>query len=196
MVGLLEHPLCLARKMSAPQRRRTCTCTAGLVCPVKSQFSRRGGFPTLRGSLTTTEAVQSARIRRLNQMGCAMQTDCPLVIIRWQDSAQPISAWKHISDLPRTGPIECATVGWLLKDNDEVKVICQSVGDLHNPHNAQASGIMTIPARCVLSIERLSEEQKATAASGIVSGETGSAESGDQDRDSARMQQESESLVA
>ncbi len=125
-----------------------------------------------------------------------MQTKCPLVIIRWQDSAQPISAWKYLSDLPRTWPIECATVGWLLKDDDDVKVICQSVGDLHNPNNAQASGIMTIPARCVVSIERLSEERKPTAAAGIGSAGSGPAGSGDQDLDSARKQRGSESLVA
>ncbi len=120
-----------------------------------------------------------------------MQTDCPLVIIRWQASAQPISGWKHLSDLPRTRPIECATVGWLLKDDDDIKVICQSVGDLHKPNNAQASGIMTISARCVISIERLSEERKPTASAGI-----GPAVIGDQDSDSARMRQESEPLVA
>ncbi len=123
--------------------------------------------------------------------GTAMQTDCPLVIIRWQASAQPISGWKHLSDLPRTRPIECATVGWLLKDDDDIKVICQSVGDLHKPNNAQASGIMTISARCVISIERLSEERKPTASAGI-----GPAVIGDQDSDSARMRQESEPLVA
>jgi hypothetical protein len=84
--------------------------------------------------------------------------ECPLVLIRWLDSAQPLPAWRHLSDLPRTRPIECATVGWLLQDDDEVKVVCQSVGDLKNPKNAQASGIMTIPARCVVSVERLTEE--------------------------------------
>jgi len=84
-----------------------------------------------------------------------MRKDCPLVIIRWQDSAQPLPSWQYLTALPRTRPIECATVGWLLKDDDDIKVVCQSVGDLDNPSNAQASGIMTIPARCVLSIERL-----------------------------------------
>ena len=43
-----------------------------------------------------------------------MQRDCPLVIIRWEDSAQPIPAWRHLSQLPETRAIECATVGWLL----------------------------------------------------------------------------------
>jgi hypothetical protein len=87
-----------------------------------------------------------------------MHDHCPLVIIRWQDSAQPIPSWRHLSQLPATRAIECATVGWLLKDDADVKVLCQSVGDLDNPLNAQASGIMTIPARCVLSIERLTED--------------------------------------
>lgn len=95
-----------------------------------------------------------------------MRTDCPLVIIRWLDSAQPLSSWQYLSALPRTRPIECATVGWLLKDNDDIKVICQSVGDLDNPKNAQASGIMTIPARCVLSIEKLTEEDVLTFSAG------------------------------
>ena len=83
---------------------------------------------------------------------------CPLVIIRWQDSRQPCGSWRYISALPETAPVEVATVGWLLKDTAEVKVVCQNVGDLENPEKAQASGIMTIPTRCVLSIEALTED--------------------------------------
>jgi hypothetical protein len=86
-------------------------------------------------------------------------SDCPLVLIRWLDSRQPTASWRFLSDLPDTVPVECATVGWLLKDGAEAKVVCQSVGDLGSPSNVQASGIMTIPTRCVLSIERLTEEE-------------------------------------
>ena len=84
--------------------------------------------------------------------------DCPLVIIRWEDSAQPLAAWQHLSRLKPAEPIECATVGWLVRDDATAKVVCQSIGGLGNPENAQASGIMTIPTRCVLSIENLSQE--------------------------------------
>lgn len=84
--------------------------------------------------------------------------NCPLVIIRWFDSRQPCGQWRYLSALPETKPVEVATVGWLLKDTADIKVVCQSVGDLSNPAHAQASGIMTIPTRCVLSIERLTEE--------------------------------------
>jgi hypothetical protein len=129
-----------------------------------------------------------------------MQRDCPLVIVRWQDSAQPIPAWRHLSQLPRTRAIECATVGWLLKDNDDVKVLCQSVGDLDDPLNAQASGIMTIPARCVISIERLIEEDGPTSSadSAAVPGGIGSSAdpSPGSAPDLAPRPRESESLPA
>jgi hypothetical protein len=93
-----------------------------------------------------------------------MNDACPLVIIRWQDSAQPIPSWQHLAKLAPAQPVECATVGWLLRDDDATKVVCQSVGDLQNAKNAQASGIMTIPTRCVLSIENLSQEAPPTSA--------------------------------
>ena len=75
--------------------------------------------------------------------------DCPLVIIRWQDSRQPCGHWRFLSALPETTAVEVATVGWLLKDTADVMVVCQNVGDLTHPEKAQASGIMAIPTRCV-----------------------------------------------
>lgn len=90
--------------------------------------------------------------------------DCPLVIIRWLDSRQPSGQWRYLSSLPEARPVEVATVGWLVRDTMDVKVVCQSVGDLEFPENAQASGIMTIPTRCVLSIERLTEVERGTNA--------------------------------
>ncbi|MGZ5914489.1 MAG: hypothetical protein ACXWJU_04070 [Hyphomicrobium sp.] len=83
--------------------------------------------------------------------------DCPLVIIRWQDSRQPCGHWRFLSALPETSAVEVATVGWLVKNTSDVIVVCQNVGDLAHPEKAQASGIMTIPTRCVLSVERLTE---------------------------------------
>ena len=129
-----------------------------------------------------------------------MRNDCPLVIVRWLDSAQPLPSWQYLSALPQTRPIECATVGWLLKDDDDIKVICQSVGDLGNPKNAQASGIMTIPARCILSIEKLTEEEVLTssaAGSPAAAGAVGPADvAADPEIGSAPMRREFESHPA
>lgn len=101
--------------------------------------------------------------------------DCPLVIIRWVDSRQPCGQWRYLSALPEARPVEVATVGWLVKDTSDVKVVCQSVGDLEHPEKAQASGIMTIPTRCVLSVERLTEVECVSNAF-AVPGSAGSAE--------------------
>jgi hypothetical protein len=85
--------------------------------------------------------------------------ECPLVIIRWLDSRQPCGQWRYLSSLPDAHPVEVATVGWLVKHTSDVMVVCQNVGDLENPERAQASGIMAIPTRCVLSVEKLTEEE-------------------------------------
>lgn len=92
--------------------------------------------------------------------------DCPLVIIRWQDSRQPCGQWRYLSALPEARPVEVATVGWLVRDTADVKVVCQNIGDFQHPEKAQASGIMTIPTRCVLSVERLTEEEPLTSFAG------------------------------
>lgn len=84
--------------------------------------------------------------------------DCPLVLIRWEDSRQPTSSWVRLSDLGSDHtPVLCASVGWLIRDTSEVKVLCQSMGDIDCDDDMQASGVMVIPARCVLSVERLEE---------------------------------------
>lgn len=94
-----------------------------------------------------------------------MDGECPLVIIRWQDSKQTCGKWRFLSALPEFKSVECATVGWLLKDSNDVKVISQSIGDITNEDNAQASGIMVIAASSVISIEKLVEEDKPTSSS-------------------------------
>jgi hypothetical protein len=81
----------------------------------------------------------------------------PLVLVRWEDSRQPRSAWTYVADLADVKPVQCATVGWLVNDGEDAKAVCQNVGDLLDPQHAQASGIMVIPARCILEIRLLKE---------------------------------------
>jgi hypothetical protein len=99
-------------------------------------------------------------------------SDCPLVIIRWLDSRQPCGQWRYLSALPEARPVEVATVGWLVRETADVKVVCQSIGDLQYPEKAQASGIMAIPTRCVLSVERLTEEETLTSSAGLGSADS------------------------
>jgi hypothetical protein len=68
-----------------------------------------------------------------NHGGGGGMGDCPLVIIRWQDSRQPCGHWRFLSALPETSAVEVATVGWLVKNTADVIVVCQNVGDLAHP---------------------------------------------------------------
>lgn len=98
--------------------------------------------------------------------------NCPLVIVRWEDSAQPVARWQHLAEMDMPEVVECATVGWLIRDDDKVKVVAQSMGGINTDDNIQTSGVMAIPARCVISIERLQETTVTSSCSGAVSGPT------------------------
>jgi hypothetical protein len=89
--------------------------------------------------------------------------DCPLVMVTWEDSRQPVAKWSYLSDLPETKPVRCTTVGWLLRNGPDSKVLAQSLGDIDCDDDMQAGGVMVIPARCVLSVVRLEEAVPVTA---------------------------------
>lgn len=78
-------------------------------------------------------------------------------MITWEDSRQPSGSWVFLHDIPAPKPVKCVTVGWLLTDGEEAKVICQSMADIESD-DMQAGGVMVIPARCVMSMERLVED--------------------------------------
>lgn len=82
-------------------------------------------------------------------------TDSPaLVLIEWEDSAQPVAAWQYLDDLGPPEIVHCQSVGFLVYDGDDVKALVPNVGDMGCEH-AQASGLMRIPTRCVTRIRKL-----------------------------------------
>lgn len=85
-----------------------------------------------------------------------MMDDCPLVLIEWVDSAQPLGRWLLLSDYERQTAIHCQSVGWLIQD-DELKAIAPNMGEVHDPDNIQASGIIRIPACAVTRMVRLTK---------------------------------------
>lgn len=76
-------------------------------------------------------------------------------MIEWEDSAQPIPNWTYLASFKPTGTIRCASVGWLIQDDDNVKALAPNMGG--NEHSAQVSGVIQIPTRCVVAVTRLSE---------------------------------------
>lgn len=77
-------------------------------------------------------------------------------MIEWEDSAQPIPNWAYLSSFELTGTIRCASVGWLIQD-DDVKALAPNMGALDDENSVQVSGVIQIPARCVLKMTRLRE---------------------------------------
>ena len=101
-------------------------------------------------------------------------SQCPLVLIEWEDSRQPIPNWVRLSTLETPMPVRCVSVGWLIHDGADVKSVAANVGDLGDEGNAQASGIIQIPTRCILRTVQLDEpdftsSDSSLASSGLVS---------------------------
>ncbi len=87
-----------------------------------------------------------------------VKNKCPLVMLEWEDSARPSPAWVHVQDIEqRPSIILCRSVGWLLVDNESVKVLAPNMGHTDDLENLQASGLITIPTRSVVKVHELRE---------------------------------------
>ena len=100
---------------------------------------------------SSTRSVRRASVKESFGNG----DSCPLVLIEWEDSAQPIPGWMYISSFEPTGTIRCASVGWLIRDDAKVKALAPNMGG--NENSAQVSGVIQIPTRCVINVTRLRE---------------------------------------
>lgn len=85
-------------------------------------------------------------------------TECPLVLIEWEDSAQPTSAWEMLSDWKAGGVVRIASVGWLIKDGKKMKALAPNMGGIDEKVAVQVSGVIRIPTRCVIKVTKLIEQ--------------------------------------
>ena len=78
-------------------------------------------------------------------------------MIEWEDSAQPIPSWSYLSSFDAPGTVRCASVGWLIRDDEQMKALAPNMGALDDKNSVQVSGVIQIPARCVIKQTRLRE---------------------------------------
>ena len=83
--------------------------------------------------------------------------NCPLVLIEWEDSRQPIAGWVRLSEFDKSEICKCVSVGFLIHDGGEQKVLAPNMADIEDKHNIQTSGVIHIPTKCVLRITPLNE---------------------------------------
>ncbi|MGF7211595.1 hypothetical protein GGE65_006212 [Skermanella aerolata] len=98
---------------------------------------------------------------------------CPLVLVEWEDSTQPVSSWQWITSYKEPDIVTCASVGWLIHDGADVKALAPNLGHSDEQRAVQVSGVIRIPTRCVTRITVLAEKDDPTSASSAssVSGE-------------------------
>ena len=84
-----------------------------------------------------------------------------LVLIEWVDTFGCSAHWEKIEQPVKGNLLVCRSVGWLLHDGPECKII---VPHLTDPDHATASfqgcGDMTIPARAIIRVTPLRREGK------------------------------------
>jgi hypothetical protein len=83
-----------------------------------------------------------------------MKAPYELVLVKWEDSAQPRAAWEWLDEYELEGPIICVSVGYLVAETDFAIAVAPNLGDI-DLSRAQASGIMRIPRSAVRSMEKL-----------------------------------------
>ena len=79
-----------------------------------------------------------------------------LVLIEWMDSFGCSPNWQALeSDSPK--PLTCRSVGWLLHDGEDCKVVVPHVTEAVNGSvSRQGCGDMTIPTKSIISIKSIS----------------------------------------
>jgi hypothetical protein len=79
-----------------------------------------------------------------------------LVLIEWLDSGQPVPSWQWLEHIEPRRPHLCLSVGFLMQDDAEAKVLAPNLGASNGSSDwDQASGVITIPASAVQRMVRL-----------------------------------------
>jgi len=91
---------------------------------------------------------------RIGARAEARQEEPRLVLIEWLDSFGCSSTWRDAAgEAPPV--LTCYSVGWLLHDTDDCKVVIPHWTSSSSAVGRQACGDMTIPARAIVRITRL-----------------------------------------
>lgn len=126
--------------------------------PSRPSNSTRSAGPTPAASACRMKGSKSPAARASAKVGSkGVRSMGSLVMVEWEDSAQPIPAWSYLASFEAPGIIRCASVGWLVRDDEEMKVVAPNMGGLDCESSVQISGAIQIPTRCVLRVTQLKE---------------------------------------
>lgn len=125
--------------------------------PNKASNIERSAGPTPSASACAAKVAKSPR--RIASANVSRANACPLVMIEWEDSAQPIPNWTYLASFEPPGIILCASVGWMIRHDAELVALAPNMGAINDERSMQVSGVIQIPTRCVIQITRLDEPE-------------------------------------
>jgi hypothetical protein len=79
----------------------------------------------------------------------------PLVMIEWTDASRLAVGWMDYSEIPEPYLHRCLSVGFLISENENGKIIVPTIADFERPDNRHTYGGMLIPKSAILSERRL-----------------------------------------
>jgi hypothetical protein len=80
-----------------------------------------------------------------------------MVVIEWEDSAQAAPQWQWLANLEAPPILKCRSIGFLVRDTDKEKSLAVSI-TVDGDTAEQASGVISIPTRSIVRIERIKEQ--------------------------------------
>lgn len=78
-----------------------------------------------------------------------------LVLIEWVDSSGHGEGWQDIATDQDDTALVCQSVGWLVKDGENIKVIAPHYHKSDTGGGMRGWGVMTIPTRSVIRMTTL-----------------------------------------
>jgi hypothetical protein len=123
--------------------------------PTSASNSERSAGPTPSASACAANA--STRPVASAAANVSRSNDCPLAMVEWEDSAQPLPAWSFLASFEAPGTIRCVSVGWVIRHDNQMLALAPNMGAIDDENSVQISGVIQIPTRCVLKLTRLRE---------------------------------------
>ena len=79
----------------------------------------------------------------------------PLLLIEWNDASRLSNGWIDLADVPDAYLHKCVSVGFLVSETKDGKIIVPTIGDVEHPENRHTYGGMLIPKSAIVSERRL-----------------------------------------
>jgi len=80
-------------------------------------------------------------------------TKFPLVYIEWVDASRLSDGWMDLDAIPDPYRHKCVSVGFLVSENKDAKIVVPTIGDTEHSDNQHTYGGMLIPCSAII-VER------------------------------------------